>query len=102
MPLPDRFTKASAEKIRDGVPQSAGVYELKSFGECVYVGSTNDLRERILVHYNEKDINGYRYETVGFLGQLTNKHRSLEQEHYDRHVDKHGEPPRWNDKRPNY
>lgn len=96
MPIGKKFSPANEQHIKENAPASKGVYELKSFGEVVYIGSSSDLRERLLTHLQSRNPNGYRYETLGILKSPT----SAERDHYDRHIDKHGEEPTWNDRRP--
>ena len=95
MPISKPYTKATEAKIKSKVPQKAGVYELKSFGETKYIGSSNDLQERLLTHL-EKDPNGFRFKEAGIFSS----HKKMERNHYDRHVEKHGSAPDWNEKRP--
>ncbi|MFY4814483.1 hypothetical protein ACOJIV_17555 [Haloarcula sp. AONF1] len=96
MPISKKPSKATEANIKQNVPNKKGVYELISFGEVKYVGSSSDLQERLLTHHRERKPNKYRYKTVGFLKSKA----KVEREHYDRHVEKHGQPPEWNDKRP--
>ncbi|GAB7010746.1 hypothetical protein [Halorubrum trueperi] len=95
MPISKPYTKATEAKIKSKVPQKAGVYELKSFGETKYIGSSKNLQERLLTQLG-KDPNGFRFKTAGFLSN----HKKMERAHYDRHVEKHGSAPDWNENRP--
>lgn len=96
MPISKPFSTATVSNVKEKVPESKGIYELKSFGKVVYVGSSDNLQQRLLTHVNERGPNGFRYKTVGWL---TNPQK-VERQHYDRHVEKHGSPPDWNVQRP--
>ncbi len=46
----------------DAMPDYVGVYEILNSSETVnYVGSTNQLRRRLLEHWNQRDIPGAYY-----------------------------------------
>ncbi|MFC4359285.1 GIY-YIG nuclease family protein [Halobium salinum] len=96
MPINKNWSKATKKHIEANVPAKGGVYELKSFGEQVYVGSSRNLQERLLTHLEKRSPNKYRFETAGWL----QSHQKLERKHYTRFVDKYGKPPHWNDRRP--
>ncbi|QIB75711.1 GIY-YIG nuclease family protein [Halogeometricum borinquense] len=96
MPIKKNWSKATKQQIKSKVPEKKGIYELKSFGEVKYVGSSSDLRRRLLEHLDDRNPNYYRFKKLGFFSSLKN----AEREHYDRHVDKYGQPPTWNEKRP--
>jgi len=96
MPISKPFTKATEAKVRNRVPQKSGVYELKSFGEIKYIGSSNNLQDRLLTHLSERNPNGFRFKTAGFLSS----HTKMERKHYDRYVEKYGSSPDWNSQRP--
>jgi len=96
MPISKPYTKATEAKIVSKVPQKAGVYELKSFGETKYIGSSKNLQERLLTHLEARNPNWFRFKKAGFLSS----HKKMEREHYDRHVEKYGSAPDWNQKRP--
>jgi excinuclease UvrABC nuclease subunit len=93
MPIQKKFSKATAENIKEKVPREKGIYELRNFGEVVCVGRSTDLRRRLLTHLKERNPNKYRYKTVGLSSSI----RSVEHRHHQRHVEKHGSPPAWND-----
>lgn len=93
MPIAKRWSRATKSSILSKVPEKRGIYELKSFGEVVYVGRTNNLRRRLLSHLTDRNPNYYRYEDLGF----DTDGESLEREHYERLVERLGRPPRWND-----
>jgi len=92
MPIDGRFTNASVEKIKNRVPEKGGVYELKSFGDHVYIGKADNLQRRLLEHYRKKNPNGFRYKKAGFLQSP----KKLEDKHLRKYIDRHGELPRWN------
>ncbi|WP_144900895.1 DUF7508 domain-containing protein [Halobellus captivus] len=96
MPISKNWSKATTNHIQSNAPNKKGIYELRSFGETVYIGSSKDLKNRLLTHLNERNPNYYRYQTVGFLTSPQKKERK----HYDQHVEKTGSSPRWNDRRP--
>jgi len=96
MPIGKRWSPAKKSHIKNNVPSKKGVYELAAFGKPVYVGSSKDLQSRLLTHLNERNPNKYRFVTLGWLSNRT----KVEREHYDRHEEKHGKPPAWNDRRP--
>ena len=97
MPIENKnWSKATEEHIRETVPEKKGIYELKSFGETVYVGRSSNLKRRLLEHVDERKPNKFRFKKLGFFSSAT----KAERKHYDRHVEKYGTPPKWNDKRP--
>lgn len=96
MPISKTWTKATVKNVKEKVPQKRGVYELKSFGEVVYVGKSTNLQRRLLEHLSERNPNYFRYETVWFLGS----HSRAEKKHYNRHIKKTGSPPIWNNRQP--
>lgn len=96
MPISKPFTTATEAKVRAKVPEKAGVYELKCFGEVKYIGSSRNLQNRLLTHLNERNPNWFRFETAGWLSS----HRKMERKHYDRYVEKNGTSPDWNSQRP--
>lgn len=74
------------------VPKLPGVYELKCFGELVYIGHSSDLLRRLLRHLSDWSPNGYRF-------QVCHSFRSseyLENHHLNRYVDRYGKLPTWN------
>ncbi|WP_147299485.1 MULTISPECIES: GIY-YIG nuclease family protein [unclassified Haloferax] len=96
MPIDKKWSKATEQHIKSNAPKKKGVYELKMFGEIKYVGRSSNLRRRLLEHLEKRNPTFYRFKKLGFLSSA----RKAEQNHYDRHVEKHGQPPEWNDKRP--
>jgi len=97
MPISKRPSTAVKRNIKKKVPEKPGVYELQSFGEVKYIGSSENLQRRLLEHLDNRNPNKYRYEVVsGFFSS----HEKAERQHYDRHVEKHGSPPDWNNQRP--
>lgn len=96
MPIAKRWSRATESNILSNVPPEKGVYELKSFGEIVYVGRTDDLQRRLLSHLTDRNPNYFRYEAVGFQSSA----ETLEQEHYERAAESLGRAPQWNDGAP--
>jgi predicted GIY-YIG superfamily endonuclease len=92
MPIDGRFATAKVERIKDLAPEKGGVYELKSFGELVYIGKADNLQRRILEHNREKDPNGFRYDTAGIFKSP----KKLEDKHLSRYEEKNGKLPPWN------
>jgi GIY-YIG catalytic domain. len=74
------------------VPESGGVYELKSFGNLVYIGMAKNLRRRLLEHYRDKNPNGFRYKKAGFFGSP----KKMEDKHLTQYGSTDGELPPWN------
>ena len=93
MPIAKRWSRATKSNILSKVPEERGIYELKSFGEVVYVGRTKNLRRRLLSHLTDRNPNYYRYEELGFGAD----DEAIVGEHYERLVGRLGRPPQWND-----
>lgn len=96
MPISKKWSKATKHRIQSNVPDSSGVYELKAFGELVYVGKASNLQNRLLEHLRSRDPNYYRYETAGFL-QSPSK---MEQNHLTTYGNSQQEMPPWNNRDP--
>lgn len=79
MPISKKWSPATREHIVANAPTSGGVYELKSFGELVYIGRAGNLRNRLLTHLRERNPNYYRYNTAGFFSNPA----SMEANHLD-------------------
>ena len=95
--IPKKWSTASKDHIEDVVPAQSGVYELKCFGEIVYIGGSSNLQRRLLEHLNDRDPNKYRYETVtGFFSSWADREKELFNEYEDEYT---GTPP-WNDEDP--
>ncbi len=94
MPIHDKqWSDATKYHIKKNVPEKAGVYELRSFGELKYIGKAKNLRRRLREHLNDTNPNKYRFEIVtGFFSSA----KSREDELLDWYEDKHGELPPWN------
>lgn len=92
MPLGTPWRTARRSDIEADVPARPGVYELKAFGELVYIGRADDLRTAIAEHVASKRPNGYRYDTATLLVTP----RTLQRYHLERYEDRHGERPPWN------
>ena len=68
MPIPKKWSRATKDQIVRTVPEKGGVYELKAFGELVYIEKADhNLRGRLLDHVRERDPNSFRFETAGFF-----------------------------------
>lgn len=96
MPISKKWSKATKHSIRRNVPESGGVYELKAFGELVYIGSSGNLQNRLLTHLEERNPNFYRYETAGLFTSPS----SLEQKHLESYGSTKDEMPPWNERAP--
>lgn len=107
MPPRGRPYRYSRAKVREAVPERAGVYWLWSFGELVRIGQSTNLRRRLL-DYSDRNPNKFRYQTVSeyftrrsavtrpptlSVDRLTDKIEHTEFEWYKR---KEGRLPRWN------
>lgn len=96
MPLNAQWRKATRENVKQNVPESPGVYELRCFGKLVYVGSSKNLQKRLLDHVSRRNPNRYRYKTTWFFQSP----KARERAHYDAYEDSNGKPPSWNKRRP--
>lgn len=93
MPIDKKWSKATTSHIRENAPTSKGIYELKSFGNLVYIGMGENIQRRLLQHLSERDPNYYRFKKAGFF----TSEKSLEDKHLTAYEDKHGRLPSWND-----
>jgi hypothetical protein len=96
MPIQKRWSKATVENVRERAPAGKGVYELKSFGELVFVGYSRFLRDDLAEVVERQTPNYFRFQTVSFPAEA----RRVARRHYDRFVETNGSPPRWNPGRP--
>ncbi|MEF8756978.1 MAG: hypothetical protein V5A33_01965 [Halobacteriales archaeon] len=92
MPIHSSWRPASAEHVRLNVPHDAGVFELKSFGNLVYIGKTDDLKAALLAILDERSPNYYRIETPELLASVDDLH----EQHLHRYEREHGGYPAWN------
>lgn len=92
MPIHSPWRPASGDHVRLNVPNEAGVYELKSFGNLVYVGKADDLKAALLDHLDERSPNYYRVETPELLESVDD----LYDRHLHRYEREHAELPTWN------
>lgn len=92
MPIQKRWSKASVDRVEERAPVGKGVYELKSFGELVFVGYSRFLRRDLARAVERQTPNYFRFQTVEFPAEA----RRVARRHYDRFVETEGEPPRWN------
>ncbi|MFT4890262.1 MAG: hypothetical protein ACI9YT_001176 [Halobacteriales archaeon] len=93
MPIHSSWRPASAEHVRLNVPQEAGVFELKSFGNLVYIGKADDLKAALLELLDERSPNYYRIETPELLASVDDLH----ERHLHRYQREHGGFPAWNE-----
>lgn len=93
MPIGKKWSKATASHIKKNVPEKGGVYELRSFGELVYIGKASNLRNRLLLHNRDRSPNYYRYTVA--RGWFTSP-KDYEDKHLTQYERKHGKLPRWN------
>lgn len=78
-----------------------GVYELgNDAGSVVYIGSSNELRRRLLEHLNEAAGTCIKRHTTKYRMEYTKDYKVRERELYDEHVRINGKPPQCNDVRP--
>lgn len=97
MPIAKRWSPSEEEHIKQNVPDTSGIYELWSFGELVYIGTSENLRQRLHTHEKEKDPNQYRFKEVsrGWFG-FGKGHIKAENDHLTRFEEKHDRLPKWN------
>ena len=91
MPISKKWSRATRSNIEANVPNAAGVYELKCFGQLVYIGHSTNLRRRLVEHLR-REPNAYRYRRCGMMQSS----KALEDRHLERYEDRHGELPPWN------
>lgn len=96
MPISKNWSRASDAHVKSNVPLKGGVYELKSFGDLVYIGKASNLQRRLLEHLGERTPNYYRYDTAGFLTSPG----SMEKQHLSAYGSTKAETPRWNNRDP--
>lgn len=96
MPISKNWSRAKAQHITTNVPEKKGVYELKAFGELVYIGRAQNLRDRLLTHLNERSPNYYRYKKAGLFQSPSR----LEQQHLTAYGHTDAEMPPWNNRDP--
>lgn len=96
MPIGKKWSRASAQHVKSYAPTSGGVYELKAFGELVYIGKANNLRRRLLEHLNERSPNYYRFQKSSFLQSPSR----LEKKHLAAYGSSDTEMPAWNNRDP--
>jgi len=96
MPVSKNWSRASDAHIKANVPSKGGIYELKAFGELVYIGQASNLQRRLIEHLNERNPNYYRYDTAGFLTSPS----SMEKQHLTSYGSTEAETPPWNNRDP--
>jgi len=93
MPIHSPWRSANADHVSLNVPHEAGVYELKSFGNLVYIGQADDLKDALLDHLDTRSPNYYRFETP----ELLESPDDLYDRHLHRYEREHGGLPAWNE-----
>ncbi|MFW5938651.1 MAG: DUF7508 domain-containing protein [Halanaeroarchaeum sp.] len=93
MPIHSPWRPASTDHVRLNVPHEPGVYELKSFGNLVYIGKADDLQEAVLDHLDDRSPNYYRVETPELLESADD----LYERHLHRYEREHEGAPTWNE-----
>lgn len=96
MPISKKWSRANNATIKRNVPSKAGVYELKAFGQVVYIGRASNLKTRLLQHLRERNPNYYRYETAGFFQSP----RRMEAAHLTQYGRTRAVMPPWNNRDP--
>lgn len=96
MPIGKKWSTASLSNVQTNVPQKGGVYELKNFGELIYIGRASDLQGRLMDHLNQRNPNKYRFKTAGFLKSPSR----LEENHLTTYGSTKAETPPWNNRDP--
>lgn len=113
VPPKGRPYKYSRQKVRNEVPKQAGVYWLRSYGDIVRIGQSENLRRRLL-DYSSKQPNKFHYQTVSeyfrrhngitrppttSVNRLVNK---MEHTEFEWHKRKYGGLPPWNKQTKHY
>ena len=90
------FVEGLIEVDRD----DPGVYELADKdGAVIYIGSSNELRQRLKEHLNEAPYTCIRQKATHYRIEYTTNYTNRERELYKLHVATYGKPPRCNDSR---
>jgi GIY-YIG catalytic domain len=90
------FVESMVQMDRD-VP---GVYELGDVvGTVVYIGSSQEVRKRLLEHLSEVESTCVRRNATQYRIEYTYECENRERELYKLHVATYGKPPRCNDSR---
>ncbi|WP_455448217.1 DUF7508 domain-containing protein [Natrinema thermotolerans] len=93
MPISKNWSRANRSHIEENAPTKSGIYELRSFGDLMYIGHASNIQRRLLEHLSERDPNYYRFKTAGWLSSS----KKMEDEHLTRYEEKNGSLPPWND-----
>ncbi|HKL29540.1 MAG TPA: hypothetical protein VJ898_09775 [Natrialbaceae archaeon] len=93
MPIHSPWRPASSDHIGLNVPNEPGVYELKSFGKLVYIGTADDLEAALLDRLDERSPNYYRVQTPELLESVDD----LYEQHLHRYEREHDGLPTWNE-----
>jgi hypothetical protein len=80
--------------IIDSEQDLPGVYELgNAAGEAIYIGSSNEIRRRLMQHWNESNSSCVKRNTRQYRVEYTGDYLVRERELFDEHVKAHGQPP---------
>lgn len=93
MPIEKAWNTATEERIKNEVPEKPGVYELGSSDQLLYIGKTDNLRQRLLEHIQNNGPDRFRYKAAGVLQDPTR----IEKKHINKYQMKHGRLPSWNE-----
>lgn len=100
MPIATRWWMFT-EAVINYEHNQAGVYELgDASGNVVYIGSTNDMKRRLLEHVNDLPSTCIKRRTALYRVEYTANYKRREQELYDEHVRIHRASPACNSVRP--
>jgi excinuclease UvrABC nuclease subunit len=73
--LPHAFSNVS---IRTHAPSAPGVYGVSNARQWIYIGETDDIRERLLEHLTETSTRIRRYIPTGFTFEVCHSHNKAE------------------------
>lgn len=97
MPIRKNWSRATKKHISRNVPEKGGVYELRAFGELVYIGKADrNLKSRLLDHVRSRNPNYYRFQTAGLLQRPS----KMERQHLTRYDSSKEAMPPWNQRDP--
>lgn len=96
MPIRKNWSEATVGHVKANVPEKGGIYELKSFGELTYIGKSDNLRNRLLIHLSDKEPNAYRFETTSGWWIFGESPKQLEDEHLTAYGNTDEILPPWN------
>src|SRR5690242_3576823 len=88
-----RFTYRMLEYEKD----TPGVYQLAdSKGEIIYIGSSNEVKQRLMQHLQESADSCLKRNAVQFRVEYLADFESREQQLFEEHLAAYGAPPRCN------